>query len=371
YRGLLEFDDTEDVGDSYDYCPAESSVTIRSAGVKNLRTSVESYRHDTEDAEADTKHELAGLVGRLRIDGTLVLPESATVDSRGRSKELVECDFYHELTLFAESPILHITTGFENEAQDHRLRILFPSNTGAKTSSADSMFDVIERPATPEDGEDWKQPAASTCPLRSFVSVSSNERGLTIATKGLLEFELLEQRGGTLALTLLRSVGWLSRITMKSRPEAAGPILEIPGAQCLGSHKFDYAIIPHSGRWLENESYLESDKYLNQMIGTFVPKGDDDSATLSKGFLSIKPSTIRLSAFKISEDTESVVLRLWNIAEKSESCSITLGFPVSAVEMARLDETVDDTQSLRLKNETEIEIDVPSRRIVTILLKPR
>ncbi len=371
YRGLLEFDDTEDVGDSYDYCPAQDSVTIRSAGVKNLRTSVEYSQHHTEDTDAN--HELTGLVGRLRIDGTLVLPESATLDSRGRSKELVECDFYHELTLFAESPILHISTGFDNEAQDHRLRLLFPSNTEAKTSFADSMFDVIERSAKPEDGEGWRQPPASTCPLRSFVSVNSNERGLTIATKGLLEFELLEERGGTLAITLLRSVGWLSRITMKSRPDAAGPILEIPGAQCLGSHKFEYAIIPHSGSWLESESYRESDNYLNQMIGIFVPKSDDDddAATLSKGFLSIKPSTIRLSAFKISEDTESVVLRIWNIAEKSESCSITLGFPVSAAEVARLDETVDDTQSLKLKNENEIKIDVPSRRIVTILLKPR
>lgn len=371
YRGLLEFDDTEDVGDSYDYCPAERSITIRSAGVKNLRTSVESYRHHAEDAQTDSKRELTGLVGKIRIDGTLVLPESATHDSRGRSKELVECDFYHELTLFAESPILHVSTGFENEAQDHRLRILFPSNTEPETSIADSMFDVIERPAASEDGEDWKQPAASTCPLRSFVSVSSSERGLTIATKGLLEFELLEERGGTLALTLLRSVGWLSRITMKSRPEAAGPILEIPGAQCLGSHEFNYAIILHRGSWLENESYSESDRYLNQMIGMFVAKGDSDSATQSKGFLSIKPSTIRLSAFKVSEDTESVVLRLWNIGEKSEPCSITLGFPVSAAEVARLDETLDTSQSLRLKNENEIEIDVPSRRIVTILLTPR
>ncbi|MFW9944125.1 MAG: glycoside hydrolase family 38 C-terminal domain-containing protein, partial [Candidatus Sifarchaeia archaeon] len=333
--------------------------------------SINSYQHHKEDIDKDSTHELTGLVGRLRIDGTLVLPESATLDSRGRSKELVECDFYHELTLYAESPLLHISTGFQNEAQDHRLRILFPSNTGAKTSFADSMFDVIERPAKPEGGEDWKQPAASTCPLRSFVSVSSNERGLTIATKGLLEFELLEERGGTLALTLLRSVGWLSRITMKSRPEAAGPILEIPGAQCLGTHTFEYAIIPHSGSWLENESYGESDKYLNQMIGTFVPKGEDDAATLTKGFLSIKPSTIRLSAFKFSEDSERVVLRLWNIAEKSESCSIKLGFPVGAAEVARLDEIVDDTQSLKLKNENEIEIDVPARRIVTILLKPR
>ena len=371
YRGLLEFDDTEDVGDSYDYCPAENSVTIRSAGIRKLRTTVESYWHQAEDAEPDTKPDLAGLVGKLRIDGTLVLPESATPDSRERSKELVECDFYHELTLFADSPILHITTGFENEANDHRLRVLFPSDTASKTSSADSMFDVVERPAKPEDGEDWKQPAAPTCPLRSFVSVSSKKRGLTIATKGLLEYELLKERGGTLALTLLRSVGWLSRITMKSRPEAAGPILEIPGAQCPGSHEFDYSIIPQSGSWFESESYIESDKYLNQMFGTFVPKGDSDGVTHGRGFLSIEPNTIRLSAFKISEDSKSVVLRVWNIAEKSESCTIKLGFPVNAAEVARLDETVDDSQSLKLKNENEIEIDIPSRHIVTILLEPQ
>ena len=58
-------------------------------------------------------------------------------------------------------------------------------------------------------------------------------------------------RGSEIALTLLRSVGWLSRDDLHNRPGHAGPAVETPEGQCLGLHKCSYTLVPHRGSWQE------------------------------------------------------------------------------------------------------------------------
>ena len=48
---------------------------------------------------------------------------------------------------------------------------------------------------------------------------------------------------GTIAVTLLRCVGWLSRDDLDERRGPAGPGTATPGAQMPGKWAFDYAII--------------------------------------------------------------------------------------------------------------------------------
>ncbi len=76
--------------------------------------------------------------------------------------------------------------------------------------------------------------------------------GLMVANRGLPEIEALRAGQGTeLALTLLRSVGWLSRADMSIRRGHAGPGLPTPEAQCIGEYTFEYALIPHGGAWMD------------------------------------------------------------------------------------------------------------------------
>src|SRR5207245_1035265 len=55
--------------------------------------------------------------------------------------------------------------------------------------------------------------------------------------------------GTTLALTLIRSVGWLSRGDLRLRNGHAGPGLTTPGGQSPGQHRFEYALSTYSGGW--------------------------------------------------------------------------------------------------------------------------
>lgn len=51
-------------------------------------------------------------------------------------------------------------------------------------------------------------------------------------------------------MTLLRSVGWLSRDDLRTRGGAAGPQLAAPGARCLGPATFSYGLVPVVDGWI-------------------------------------------------------------------------------------------------------------------------
>ena len=291
YSGLIEFEDSEDIGDSYDYCPSANHQSIR-------------YSNNTVSIE----HEHQGpLVGSLIASGELEMPQAANKNSLGRTDVTVRCPFSIEVSLQANSPTVEVNIEFENLAEDHRLRVLFPTGTQATTCSADSAFDVIERPLRPEERSEWFQPVAPTYPMRSFVSVSSKKRGLSVATKGLIEFEMLEELGGTIAVTLLRSVGWLSKTNLTTRNGAAGPYLETPGAQCLGKHMFEFSITPHVGDWRTALIHRQVDEYLNPLIARFVPPGEVEGGNYQWDCLNIEQDDVMLSAFKQSENGKYLV----------------------------------------------------------------
>jgi alpha-mannosidase len=71
-------------------------------------------------------------------------------------------------------------------------------------------------------------------------------KGMALLGRGLHEFEALhEDNQTTLALTLLRSVGWLSRGDLRTRTGHVAPMLAVPNAQLYERElTADYALMP-------------------------------------------------------------------------------------------------------------------------------
>lgn len=353
YDGLLELEDSEDIGDEYDYCPAPRHESIRSA---DAMKSVEVIQ-------------TGPIIGQLRISGEFNLPSSAALKRRRRADSNVACPYTIEVTIKANCPRIETRIVFENNAEDHRLRVLFPTGTDADTCHADSTFDVIERPIDTDPYEDWFQQMPPTYPLRTFTSMNSDTRGLTVATKGLLEFEVLDEQGGTIALTLLRCVGWLSRVGMETRSGTAGPVMRTPGAQCPGLQEFEFAIIPHEGDWLESGAHTEVENYLLPMMTEYISptEGQEDPISRSSLF-EVHPETVKVSAVKNAEEGDGLILRVWNIGREKQSSIIRFGMPVSKAKVVNLAEEDWNQEGLILDEERVLYFDIPPKRIMTILV---
>jgi len=219
--------DDGDHGDTYNYSPPANDTVI-----------------DRPTSVVVTAGESGPVRARVEIAATYSWPEyvDGSTHSRVGSKDVT---VHTVLELRADEPAVRVRTRFTNPSRDHRLRTHLPLPTPATSSRAECAFTVVERGLTAEGrpGEF----GLPTFPSRRFVQAG----GLTVVHEGLLEYELVDvadrpdgtgPAAGTLALTLLRATGMLSRIGMSLRPLPAGPMNALDGPQMLGPVDVTYAL---------------------------------------------------------------------------------------------------------------------------------
>lgn len=321
YRGLNAFEDGGDAGDEYNYSTPLNDVALRSDRRAAVHVSV---------AEAGYAR------ATLRVDLDWSLPVSLADDRLSRCSEYVATRISTFVTLTSEARHVDVRVEWENRSKDHRLRALFPLGSPVSVSHAEGQYDVVGRPVRVTDqGNGWAEPYVPTMPQQGWVSISSEGRGLTIANRGLPEFEVLDDDTGTVALTILRSVGWLSRQDMLSRVGHAGPELPTPDAQCLGPVSAEYSIIPHRADWLSARSYVGAHEYLAPLYGSVTDDHRGDLGTVG-GFLELQGDhTLLLSACKKAEHSDALILRFWNVA--SERTKTTVRLAERPVSVRRVD----------------------------------
>lgn len=306
YGGLHGWRDLGDAGDEYNFSqPANDSE------VNKLF------------AEPDIKIISNGVDQSIQVNGALELPESLSADRQSRSATTAICSFTVIATLTPGVKRVDFETVFQNKAKDHRLQVLLAAPFVATSSEAEGTFDVVERPLElPKFSSSWMEDPQPTAPQKSFVSVSNADRslGLTLINRGLPEYELLpakpdDEQGATLALTLLRAVGWLSREDLLTRRGHAGPGMETPGAQMEGNQFYHYSIIAHKGDWLRSGAQGQAHAFNAPMEGitTSVQSG---ILPPQSSLVEILPRALALSTVKMSEDSSGVIVRLWNPSDR-------------------------------------------------------
>jgi len=215
--GYGQLVDGGDLGDSYNYSPPRKDALV-----------------DTPSAVAVRLAEQGPVRAQVVITASYLWPDHVDGSSQTRVGEqlaVVETS----LELRADEPAVRVTTSFVNPSRDHRLRVHLPLPEPARTSHAECAFAVIERGLTAEGRpEEFGLP---TAPARRFVSAGN----LTVVHDGVCEYQLIDiaatplgDAASTIALTVLRSTGMLSRAGMAYRPFPAGPVTPVDGLQMVG-----------------------------------------------------------------------------------------------------------------------------------------
>jgi alpha-mannosidase len=179
----------------------------------------------------------------LVVEGGLRVSAGLEAGRSRRSRRRVTLPVRMELRLANDSDRVEFAVQVDNRARDHRLRLHLRAPFEARAFEVESAFEVVERPIAPAPdafGGEWPaERPIGACPKRSFATLSDGRLGFSVATRGATEVEAVPEPGGgtSLAVTLLRAVGWLSRGDLALRPGHAGPALETPGAQVPGPHR--------------------------------------------------------------------------------------------------------------------------------------
>jgi alpha-mannosidase len=189
--------DEPDVGDLYNFCPAEPGQVPRP-------------------------------------------PDQVTVDGHAITAVWPELSVTMRVTRRADEDFVRLEGVIHNERPDHRVRLHVGLPAPTDRSLAGSPFELVDRPLVGEGGEG--ETPSSTWPARHVVMAS----GMAVLHEGVFEYEVVG--GHELAVTLLRCVGTISRKHLATRPFEAGPGTPTPDAQMLGETAFALGVWPHATR---------------------------------------------------------------------------------------------------------------------------
>ncbi|MDQ1257161.1 MAG: 2-O-(6-phospho-alpha-D-mannosyl)-D-glycerate hydrolase, partial [Candidatus Hydrogenedentes bacterium] len=234
-----------------------------------------------------------------RLDGG---PNAAKRSAETRPMTIVSI-----VTLKRGARAVEVVTRFNNPCKNHRLRVVFPTRLKAKTCHAESAFDVVEREIVRGPGSPWADAINPTFPMQRFVDVSDGRAGLAVLNSGLREYQVTEDGGRAIAVTLMRA--FEVSLTTVSKRWDQHPEMEL--SQCLGEHECRYAIYPHAGKWDDAEVFDEAERLTLPLEPAQAgPHGGD--MPKRHGFVSIEPANLVLTAFKQAENGKGLTIRLFN-----------------------------------------------------------
>ena len=304
WEGLLAVEDCGDRGDTYDVDPVGGGVV------------------SPADVHVRRSRRVSG-IEELAVTRRFEIPESLAAGRDTRSTTMATVTVVTSIRLVPGTGRVDIDVAIDNTARDHRMRLLLP--VGSTDAMAATTFDAVPRSAGAAADAGWVQPATPTFCVQGWLRCG----GLTIGAPDVREAELLD--GGTVALTLVRAVGWLSQMDLHSRPIPAGPGMPTPGAQCLGGFSTVLRL------WPDPVEVGEIDGAERGLRA--VPAGDAPLWREGHAGLTLSPPSLVLSALKPAEATDATIVRVLNLGDEATNAELTFGVAVTRAELLRLDET--------------------------------
>ncbi len=292
-------------------------------------------------------------VRRLDADG----------DDASRSEETEELVIRSELTLDRDARGVTVTTTFENRCEDHRLRVMFPTQLAATHSSAEEPFDVVDRPIDRGPDSPWQGTWNPTHPFQRFVDVSDGQNGLALLSDGLREYEVTEDASRTIGLTLIRAFE-IALTTVAWKWELHP---EMKGSQVLGDHTFHYVIYPHAGDWDQGLVARQADQF-NVPLEPVQAGPHAGTLPKSQSFLELEPAELQLACVKQAEERPSLVVRFYNPAARVIPGSLTLFKKPRSVRYVNLNEEPLDDKSPTV-TDNKITFTVGAKKIITLELE--
>ena len=342
---LLVFEDCGDAGDTYNYSPVKEDTRVLSKGGQAQISVLEQ----------------GPIYTSILIEQILQVPERLVDDDTRRSEKRVAIPIRTTLNCYTDLKRIDCSTEIENQALDHRLRVLFNAGVVSAVSHAETQFGTIQRtnaiPTENWEKDGWKEKPLPIYSQQRFVDLTDGERGLAILNKGLPEYEIYDD--STIAITLVRGVGMMGKKDLLIRPgRPSGMSFPTPDAQCLGKRTCEFSIFPHSGDTdqgqvpcqaarfdapalvVQNrickekiiskekviEQFLEIESFADQICAQLRPT---DLGRLP--LMTINREEILISAVKKAEKEPALIVRVYNASSKPvEDVQLQFGKPVAS-----------------------------------------
>ncbi len=319
YDRVFQIEEGSDDGDEYDYSPAKEEWAITSANAKPQYDII----HEAWQSRAIIRYEIA--VPRN-------LSERRAKQCSGRvGVETV-------ITLNHNSRRIDADINLDNQADDHRIRVLIPTPFNTDVVLADTQFGSLTRPVKDcamnvWQQEGWKEAPVPVWNMLNYAVLQEGRNGIAVFSEGLREFEVIGEENKTFAITLLRGVGLLGKEDLLLRPgRPSGIKMPVSDSQLRGSFSCRLSLFSYIGTPVTAGVAQQARAWLTPV--QCYNKIPWDAMKLNKAkfnvpesysLLKMPPVGCLISALKKAEDRQELILRLFNPAELT-SCDATVAF---------------------------------------------
>jgi len=346
YDRLHIFEDYGDRGDEYTF----GRVGPEKADIRNVKRHILSAGPITAEIRQEMEIEVFECLDGSREKRT------------GKTRVPVESTF----RFYRDSPRIEVTTKLTNKSKDHRLRICFDLPFKSKKAQTETHFGVVERDGSPEKVPEaevldkthssYPEMPSGIQPQKRFIRVNDDQGkgSITVFNTGLPEVELVNN--DRIAITLVRSIGWLSRSDIPERPIHAGPGEVTPGAQEIGTeYEYHYGFALHSK---DEPIYTSSDLADVAFEGALVVNLNkaDVYSNLLNPIIKINNPSVRISSLRVRES--SILVTMFNIENKEITVLLELEKSLSALTEVKIDGTKKQKHTV-------------SEKGVNLIFKPR
>ncbi|CAH6940327.1 alpha-mannosidase [Vibrio chagasii] len=337
---VLRLEDGSDDGDEYDYSPSRQEWLLYS---------------DEFPVETSIDHQgfqsVANIALRMNVPANL-----AEREERTGQNGFIEAQC--QVVLKQGSRRIEVRMELDNQADDHRVRVLVPTPFVSETVVADNQFGCITRPTNDPamavwEEEKWKEAPVPVYQLMNFAALENGKAGMAIMSNGLREFEVIASQGDdnrdTFALTLFRGIGVLGKEELLLRPgRPSGIKIPTPDSQVRGKLVCEFTLCGFSGNHIDANIMAQARDNVTQIecynkipYNAMKLNVGEQNLPMNFSLLSKQQAGAVLSVLKKAEDEDALIMRVYNPAETgSVSDSISFTQPVSSWKETSMDERV-------------------------------
>lgn len=256
---------------------------------------------------------------KKKTDFTLVSTQTTNLGStiqRKSSYEFNNSKLEQTIEIEVDSSLINFITTVDWNEKDKMLRAEFPLNIISDFASCDIQFGNIKRSTLANNSIDYAQIEVAA---HKYVDVSENNFGVALLNDCKYGYYI---KNGTLSLNLLRS---------QNHPGISADI---------GQHEFKYALYVHSGNLYNSNVEKLSYEYNYPLVE--MPQSDNLPQIVTAA-----NENIIVENIKLAEDTNDVIVRLYEAKGTKTTAKIHLGDIFSACHLTNMIE--DDIEKLSIK----------------------
>ncbi len=243
------------------------------------------------------------------------------------------------ISLAAGSRRVTFTTDVDWQESNRLLKVAFPVAVRSPRATYEIQFGQVERPT--HDNTTWDEARFEVC-AQQWADLSEPGYGVALLNDCKYGYDI---HANVMRLSLLRAPSWPDPVADR------------------GTHRFTYALLPHSGGVAESR-VIEEARELNQPLRLVAEPRHTGPRAATASLVCLSGLPLEVSAVKQADRTDGTVVRLVEVRGRRGASRLALWQPIARA--YRCDLLERDENELEVTADGCLDLDVAPFEIITV-----